>query len=51
MTFVFNKMNVQTEAISAVNVNYSTLCKTIDEISSSGRDEYAIKANGYLQQM
>ena len=32
-------------------VNYSTLCRALDEISTTGRDEYAMKANGFLQQM
>lgn len=32
-------------------VNYSTLCRALDEISTTGRDEYAMKASGFLQQM
>jgi len=27
------------------------LCRAFDEISTSGRDEYAMKVGGFLQQM
>ena len=45
------RWTVRTGAIHAVIENYSTLCKALDEISTTGRDEYAMKANGFLQQM
>ena len=45
------RWTVRTGAIHAVITNYSTLCKALEEISTTGRDEYAMKANGYLQQM
>ena len=45
------RWTVRTGAIHAVITNYSTLCKALDEISTTGRDEYAMKANGFLQQM
>ena len=45
------RWTVRTGAINGVLANYSTLCRTLDEISASGRDEYAMKASGYLQQM
>ena len=38
-------------AIDAVLKNYGVLCKTLNEISESGRDEYALKANGLLHTM
>ena len=45
------RWTVRTGAINAVIVNYSTLCRALDEISTTGRDEYAMKASGFLQQM
>ena len=42
---------VRNEAIDAVLKNYGVLCKTFNEISESGRDEYALKANGLLHTM
>ena len=45
------RWTVRTGAINGVLANYSTLCKALDEISISGRDEYAMKASGFLQQM
>ena len=38
---------VRTGAIHAVISHYSTLCRALDEISTTGRDEYAMKANGF----
>ena len=45
------RWTVRTAAIHAVISNYETLCKVLDEVHSGGRDEYAMKAGGYLQQM
>lgn len=45
------RWTVRTGAIHAVIINYALLCKVLDEISTSGRDEYAMKAGGFLQQM
>ena len=45
------RWTVRTGAISGVLANYTTLCTALDEISTSGRDEYAMKASGFLQQM
>jgi len=42
---------VRTGDINGVLLNYSMLCRAFDEISTSGRDEYAMKAGGFLQQM
>ena len=38
-------------AIDAILKNYEVLCKTLNEISEGGRDEYALKANGLLHTM
>ena len=38
-------------AIYAILKNYEVLCKTLNEINESGRDEYALKANGFLHSM
>ena len=32
-------------AFDAILNNYEVLCKTLNEISKCGRDEYALKAN------
>jgi len=45
------RWTVRTGAIHAVITNYALLCKVLDEISTSGRDEYAMKVGGFLQQM
>ena len=45
------RWTVRTEAIHAVIESYATLCQALDEIHASGRDEYAMKAGGFLQQM
>lgn len=45
------RWTVRTGAIHAVIENYATLCHALDEIHASGRDEYAMKAGGCLQQM
>ena len=45
------RWTVRTEAINAVLTNYATLTQVLDEVSSSGRDEYAMKSHGYLQLM
>ena len=34
-------------AIGAILKNYEVLCKTLNEISEGGRDEYALKATAY----
>ena len=39
------------EAIDAILKNYEALCKTLNEISKSGRDKYALKAKGLLHTM
>ena len=45
------RWTVRNGAIDAVLKNYGVLCKTLNEISESGRDEYALKANGLLHTM
>lgn len=45
------RWTVRTEAINAILQNYAALIQLLDEVSSSGRDEYAMKAHGYLQLM
>ena len=45
------RWTVRTGAIHAVIESYATLCQALDEIHASGRDEYAMKAGGFLQQM
>jgi hypothetical protein len=42
------RWTIRTGAIHAVITNYCTLCTTLNEVSTSGKDEYA---NGFLQQM
>ena len=45
------RWTVRTGAIGAVLSNYSTLCTVLEEVNSTGRDEYAVKAGGILRQM
>ena len=45
------RWTVRTGTVIAVIVNYSAICRALDEISTTGRDEYAMKASGFLQQM
>ena len=39
---------MRTATIEAILVNYDVLCKLLVEVNESGRDEYAMKAGGYL---
>ena len=45
------RWTVRTAAISAVLTNYSVLCAALEEINIETRDEYGMKAGGYLAQM
>ena len=45
------RWTVRTGAIHGVLANNSTLSRALDEISTSRRDEYAMKASGFLLQM
>ena len=45
------RWTVRTGAIQAILDNYAALCETLEEVNSTGRDEYAMKAGGFLQQM
>ena len=45
------RWTVRNGAIDAILSNYGALCKTLNEISENGRDEYALKANGLLHTM
>ena len=45
------RWTVRTGAIQAVLGNYAALCETLEEIHVTGRDEYAMKTGGFLQQM
>ena len=42
---------MRTAAFAYVLQNYEVLCSALDEIHSSGTDEYAIKAAGFLSLM
>ena len=42
------RWTVRTGAIGAVLSNYSVLCTVLEEVNSTGRDEYAMKAGGIL---
>ena len=43
------RWTVRTYAIKALLDNYSTLCTALDEVHSTGRDEYALKALNQLE--
>ena len=45
------RWTVRTGAIGAVISNYSTLCTVLEEVNSTGRDEYAMKAGGILRML
>ena len=45
------RWTVCTGAIGAVLSNYSTLCTVLEEVNSTGRDEYAMKAGGILRML
>ena len=45
------RWTVRTTAIQAILSNYNVLCKLLVEVNESGRDEYAMKAGGYLGAM
>ncbi len=45
------RWTVRTAAIGAVLSNYSTLCTVLEEVNSTGRDEYAMKAGGMLRML
>ena len=45
------RWTVRTSAIESILTNYNVLCDVLDEINREGRDEYAAKAGGYLNQL
>ena len=45
------RWTVRTGAFEAVIANYKTLCTVLEEIHSTGRDEYTMKAGGFLVRM
>ena len=45
------RWTVRTAAIGAVLSNYSTLCTVLEEVNTTGRDEYAMKAGGMLRML
>ena len=45
------RRTVRTEALASVLQNYEVLCSTLEEIHSSGTDEYAIKAADFISLM
>ena len=45
------RWTVGTYAIKALLDNYQTLCTTLEEVHATGRDEYAMKAGGFLSQL
>ena len=45
------RWTVRTAAFASVLQNYQVLCSILEEIHSSGTDEYAIKAAGFLSLM
>ncbi len=45
------RWTVCTKAIDAILKNYSLLMETLSEINCSGRDDYALKAGGFLNTM
>ena len=45
------RWTVRTGAIKASLDNYETLMSTLDEVHSTGRDEYAMKAGGFVRQL
>ena len=45
------RWTVCTGAITAILDNYEVLLSTLDEVHSSGREEYAIKAGGFVRQL
>ena len=44
-------MTVHARALGAILNSYKALLEHMDEIQASGRDEYALKAVGYLQSL
>lgn len=45
------RWTAHTSAIAAILSNYSTLCTILHEVHQSGRNEYAMKAGGYLNML
>lgn len=45
------RWTVRASAISAVLDNYDSLLSTLDEVYSTGRDEYVMKAGGFARQL
>ena len=45
------RWTVRTSAIESILTNYNVLCDVLAEINREGRDEYAAKAGGYLNQL
>ena len=45
------RWTVHTVAIKAILDNYETLLSTLEEINTTGRDEYAMKAGGFVRQL
>ena len=50
-TLCLTRWTVRTNAIQAVVANYEILLKLLLEVHEGGRDEYAMKAGGYLASM
>ena len=45
------RWTVRSSAIAAILDNYSPLCATLEEVSESGYDEFAVKASGFNRQL
>ena len=45
------RWTVRTGAISAILDNYEPLLSTLDEVHATGRDEYSMKAGGFVRQL
>ena len=45
------RWTVRSSAIAAVLDNYGPLCATLEEVSETGYDEYAVKAGGFNRQL
>ncbi len=50
-TLCLTRWTVHTGAIQAILSNYEVLLRLLIEVQESGRDEYALKAGGYLSSM
>ena len=45
------RWTVRTIAIKPILDNYETLLLTLEEMNATGRDEYALKAGGFVRQL